>query len=261
MKRIKVTHTDVIIPLFIFLSANILVLSLWTTLAPRSWERDVTRYDLLDRAIESEGKCGSEKSLPYTLTLAVINVSLLLLTMTQAYKAREISIEFAETKYIALAISICSLVCGVSAPFLFVSASSGNRVSFLFSSIVVLVISSALLLFIFVPKIRFAAKRDISSSIKKVVQNFVKKERKERPVIPTISTLNHQLEAEGLKVEMTPQKLKGLMIHEVEWKKEKMKYENRVRELEMLLEKHSSSTPREVQETHTFPEKGNFILA
>ena len=70
---------------------NVLILSLWTGLTPHEWTRTDAKYDDL----ESVGECAyRDGGLPYIISLVVVNVGTLLLTMFEAYRARNISTDF-----------------------------------------------------------------------------------------------------------------------------------------------------------------------
>mmetsp|Transcript_5580 Transcript_5580/g.11781 ORF Transcript_5580/g.11781 Transcript_5580/m.11781 type:complete len:215 (-) Transcript_5580:588-1232(-) len=74
IRRIKVTARDVMLPLICLLTANVLVLSLWTALSPLRFQREYTSgQDKFGRKIESYGGClvGSGMNhVPYIATLA-----------------------------------------------------------------------------------------------------------------------------------------------------------------------------------------------
>ena len=114
--------------------ANILVLSLWTALNPLEWTRDIASYNEFDQPTESIGSCwdqGDENSsnVIYLATLGGLNISILLLAMHQAYKARHIHLEFAESEYISKALSTSLLVCFVGIPVMFL-VNNDNATSF-----------------------------------------------------------------------------------------------------------------------------------
>ena len=154
IKRIKITARDVAKPIFASLALNVLVLSLWTGLSPLYWSREVTAVDEFNRAVTSNGFCTSEGFLPYVITLVIGNVGLLALALYQVYNARSLSTEFAESEYIFKALFISVLVCFVGIPVMIIVEGEPKAYFFLLSSII-FVLCSALLLFMFVPKIRF----------------------------------------------------------------------------------------------------------
>lgn len=124
MRRIKVEPKDVMKPLFVFLFLNILLLSLWSGISPLVWEREVSSVDQFNRTVSSVGFCTSEWYLPFAILLVVINLSVLIHAMYQAYHARTISLEFSESEFIGKAIASCMLVCFVGVPVMVIVTDS-----------------------------------------------------------------------------------------------------------------------------------------
>jgi hypothetical protein len=114
----------------------------------------VTSVDAFNRAVTLNGFCTSEAFLPYLIILVVGNVGLLALALYQVYHARSLSTEFAESEYIFKALFIAVLVCFVGIPVMVIVEGEPKAYFFLLSSII-FVLCSALLLFMFVPKIIF----------------------------------------------------------------------------------------------------------
>ena len=147
MRRVKVSVMDVCKPLFALLFLNILVLALWTGLSPLYWEREFVS------PVESVGQCNTDGSLPYVVVLAVLDLGAMVFALYQAYHARKISLEFAESSYIATAIASTLLVCFVGIPVILLTNQPSAR--FFVVSCIDFVICVSLLLFIFVPKEKF----------------------------------------------------------------------------------------------------------
>jgi len=173
IRRIKITPRDVAKPIFASLALNALVLSLWTALSPLYWSREVTAIDEFNRAVTLNGFCTSEGFLPYVIILVVGNVGLLALALYQVYNARSLSTEFAESEYIFKALFIAVLVCFVGIPVMVIVEGEPKAYFFLLSSII-FVLCSALLLFMFVPKIRFHFSPDKRKQ-KDTVRHFISK--------------------------------------------------------------------------------------
>ena len=98
------------------------------------------------------------------LTLGVVNIGLLFFTSYEAYKARSLSTEFAESRYIFRVLVSILLVCFVGGPVLLLANENPNAYIFVGSAII-FVTSSSTLLWIFVPKILYA--RDPKSKRRK----------------------------------------------------------------------------------------------
>ena len=160
MRRVKVSVMDVWCkPLFALLFLNILVLALWTGLSPLTWGREDVSL------VESVGQCQTDGSLPYVVVLAVLDLGAMIFSLYQAYHARKISLEFAESSYIATAIASILLVCFVGIPVILLTNQPSAR--FFVFSCIDFVICVSLLLFIFVPKEKFRrGKRSVKTSIR-----------------------------------------------------------------------------------------------
>jgi len=158
MRRVKVSVMDVCKPLFALLFLNILVLALWTGLSPLMWGREDVSL------VESVGQCQTDGSLPYVVVLAVLDIGAMAFALYQAYHARKISLEFAESSYIATAIASILLVCFVGIPVILLTNQPSAR--FFVFSCIDFVICVSLLLFIFVPKEKFRREKgSIKNSI------------------------------------------------------------------------------------------------
>jgi len=138
---------------FVIIIANLLILSLWTGLTQISWERTVVSTDNLGRTVETSGSCSYDGSLPYVVALIIVNLGALLFAIYEAYQARNISTEFAESEYIMKAVVSMLLVCFIGLPVVMIAEEQVARL-FTFTGII-FVISMSLLGLIFVPKIKF----------------------------------------------------------------------------------------------------------
>ena len=153
MRRVTITPQDVMLPLVLLLLVDILVLALWTGLSPLQWVRDVSEVDLFGQIVETEGHCysGSEW-IPFVVVLCVLNIAALALAAYQAYHARNIGLEFAESVYIGRAIGLFLLACLYGIPVLAITWGDANARYFVLM-VIFFVCSMAVLLLIFVPKV------------------------------------------------------------------------------------------------------------
>jgi gamma-aminobutyric acid type B receptor len=104
--RIKLSAGDVLAPFAFLLGCNILVLTLWTVLDPLEYKRqDNDGTDYWNRVISTYGACRSDNAVAYLVPLAFINFSVIVTACWQALEAKDIQSEFAETKYIGLAVA------------------------------------------------------------------------------------------------------------------------------------------------------------
>ncbi|CAJ1944267.1 unnamed protein product [Cylindrotheca closterium] len=150
--RIKVTMWDVIKPVVALLSTAVLILLLWTVLHPPVFSRGVSALDVYGRAQETKGTCDYTDSLPYAITLLVVLVGTLVYAVQQAYVARNISTEFAETEYIFLVLVAIFVTALLGIPVLLLVARNPGARFFAVACIVFLV-NLAILCLIFIPKI------------------------------------------------------------------------------------------------------------
>lgn len=155
-RRQTVTIGDVVIPLLVILTLNLIILICWTTLAPLKYvrtPRDGT--DPWNRVISTYGSCGEHQhisSAPFIALLAVLNMCALIIANVQAYRTRMIKTEFSESKYIAIALASMAQAGIVGIPLLFLVGDQ-PQANFVVRVLLVVVTCSAILVLIFVPKI------------------------------------------------------------------------------------------------------------
>ena len=151
--RIKVTMWDVIKPVAALLSTTVLILLLWTVLNPPVFTRRVSSLDVYGRAKETKGTCDYTDSLPYAIPLLVVLVGTLVYAVQQAYVARNISTEFAETEYIFLVLVAIFVTALLGIPVLLLVA--GNPAARFFAvATIIFLCNLAILCLVFIPKIK-----------------------------------------------------------------------------------------------------------
>ena len=240
MRRVKVTVMDVCKPLFALLFSNILVLAIWTGLSPLVWVREKVS------PVESIGQCSSDGALPYVVVLAVIDLGAMAFALYQAYHARKISLEFAESSYIATAIACILLVCFVGIPVILLTNQA--RARFFVLASIDFVICVSLLLFIFVPKERFRrAKTSVKDSVRGMAaaQNASMKANRDKTYNTQPSTMTNTSIVSssstasdsdgGLRVLNNPLTVKELEGKNFALKQEIFDLKARVNELEALV--------------------------
>jgi hypothetical protein len=163
-KRIIVTVWDVMKPAVALMSVTILVLVLWTALAPPSWEREGSSVDRFGREVQTLGTCNYEGSLPYALVLAIVLFGVLAYACYEAYVARKVSTEFAESEYIALVLGAIVLVSFLGVPVMII-AQDGSRARFYVEAGIIFIVCLSILLLIFVPKILALRREKKSKSV------------------------------------------------------------------------------------------------
>lgn len=161
LRRAKLSALDVMTPLITILLADVAVLVSWTIIDPLRWERETTIEDPFARMLESRGQCTSDGYAPFLTVLVVLGGGALCLAAYQAYRARSIATEFAESDYIAKAIMCMILVSAVGVPTMILVSDDATANFFAMTSII-FVLCAAVLLFIFVPKIRASSEGEFN---------------------------------------------------------------------------------------------------
>ena len=151
-KRMHVEPRDAMIPFFIIFSCNVIVLLVWTLFKPLKFHR-VAKNDH-----ESYGTCwfgtGSAVSLTLGIIIAILNFGAVVLANLQAYQARDLKVEYNESKYIGIAMGCILQAFMLGVPLMFLVAENPQAFTFLLSSLIFL-IAMSLLVLIFVPKFFF----------------------------------------------------------------------------------------------------------
>jgi hypothetical protein len=103
-QRVKVGVKDVLGPFAIFFSLNAIILICWTLVDPLEFVRtvDIDGTDQFNRPISSYGKCTYDGNATiFAGCLVALNSVIVVFTTYQAYRARNISTDYSESKYIA----------------------------------------------------------------------------------------------------------------------------------------------------------------
>jgi len=150
-ERVQVSVRHVMIPFVAIFLANLTILVIWTRVAPLVWTRQPVGSSNFSN--ESYGSCSSQTAFSTTCLalLVVVNFVALVLALGQLYRARKLSIEYSEGKYIAIAVGGMVQVFLIFLPIM-VFADVSPVASFFVQSSVVFVVTMSLLLLIFVPK-------------------------------------------------------------------------------------------------------------
>jgi hypothetical protein len=155
-KTVTVSERDVLVPFFVLLSANVGILLCWTLLNPLSYVRSFDEgTDAFNRAVSSTGRCVSDAengAAPYLACLAAVNLGAVVLANIQAYKARNLSDDLSESKYIGI-IMICLLQTWLTGgPVLFLVYDHPVSL-YVVVSMITFLTCMAVLFLIFIPKI------------------------------------------------------------------------------------------------------------
>lgn len=150
-RKIKVTESDMLKPFLVLSIANVVVLFVWTMQDPVEWERHPINAD---QPWNSYGSCrmGGSTSIVCGVLIALFTLSSLFLACVEGYKARTICDEFSESKYIGIAVVCWLQVLVIGLPLLFL-VDKNPVASYFLRTGVIFIVSSSLLLLLFVPKI------------------------------------------------------------------------------------------------------------
>ncbi|CAJ1931277.1 unnamed protein product [Cylindrotheca closterium] len=151
-RRMKVTVKDVMAPIFLLQTIANTILIVWYSTARPEWVRETTKEDLFGREIETSASCDYGGSTGFIISLCTLLLAVLFYTLQQAYAARDVSTEFAETEYIFLALAELLLVSFVGFPVLII-ANDDTRARFYVSAAVIAGTCMSILVLIFFPKV------------------------------------------------------------------------------------------------------------
>ena len=174
----KLESKDVLAPFIVLLTLNIIFLLVWTLVDPMYWKRKPT-FGLED-GLSSFGVCvlgqTSVSTAMASCLFVVLALCVVVLANYEAYKARKVSVEFSESKYVALAM-ICFLQVIVVGVPLIALVHTNPPAGYFVKATIITVLSLSLLFLIFIPKMFFLKeenkkrkkKRDTDSSARSIV--------------------------------------------------------------------------------------------
>ncbi|CAJ1964797.1 unnamed protein product [Cylindrotheca closterium] len=189
-KRVTLKATDVMIPMGILLTANAATLLWWTLADPLTFRRsDLEGTDAWNRVIATWGGCLSDDPFPYSMVLGLLNVGVMVVASWQAYRARKIKSEFAESKFVAMALVSMLQVSLIGMPLL-VLVRNDPRAWYWTMSLMIFIICMVVLLVIFIPKMNHVRKHAMhnDASQRKIIADSIRQ---------TQNNLNSDSQARG----------------------------------------------------------------
>jgi hypothetical protein len=155
-RRVQVKARDVILPFLVLSFLNITILIVWTVVAPMTWTRRWTAsVDMYGRQIESYGSCygGQDDRAQYAFLglILLINIAALVVALYQSYRARNLPTDFNESYYVSVATFSLLESLMLGGPLL-VLVHDNPTADFLIKSILIFIICSTILSFMFIPK-------------------------------------------------------------------------------------------------------------
>jgi 7 transmembrane sweet-taste receptor of 3 GCPR len=150
-RRVTVTEADVLHYFAILLACNLVLLLVWTFVTPMKWTR------LQTSRTESYGKCVAtgEKVAWHTIIslVTVVNGIALIMANVQAYRARRISTEYGESRFIGMAMISILQVVVVGIPVLLL-VDENPMARYFMQVTIAFVISMSILIWMYVPKMQ-----------------------------------------------------------------------------------------------------------
>jgi len=151
LRRVQIRAQDVIPPFLVLFASNCLLLSIWSAVDPHRWELS---------AIDGEswntyGSCKPSTWVGNAMMIVVLclNLGSLLLAAYQAYKARDISEEYSESKQLGIVIFSWIQMLFVGIPVLFLIQEEDATAKYFVKLALIIAMCLSLLLLIFVPLI------------------------------------------------------------------------------------------------------------
>ena len=153
LKRVMVTVPDVIIPFIVSFTCEVILLICWTVTNEQQYEvKDGEGTDGWNRKIQDNGVCNFFLNKSFQLPNLVFIFGLLLLANFEAFKARNIDVEYSESKYIT-AITILILQAFIIGIPVIILTQEKTKPTYLAMIILILSICMGVLLQIFIPKV------------------------------------------------------------------------------------------------------------
>ena len=155
-RRVKVKARDVILPFVILTGLNVILLTLWTVVAPMEWTRRWTAdFDEYGRSVESYGTCygGRDDVAQYVFMalILLVDIAAIVFALYQSYRARNLPTDFNESYYVSIA-TFSLLESMILGGPLLVLVRDNPSADFLIKSLLVTFVCSTILLFMFIPK-------------------------------------------------------------------------------------------------------------
>lgn len=150
LRRVTVRAKDVATPLLVMFLLNTIVLLIWSILEPLEWQR----FEVNDEAWNTYGICvGSNQSIYYA-ALGTLNVGALILALVQAWRARNISDEYSETKTVGVALYSWLQLLLVGVPALLLIDKDNSKARYFLLVALLFLVCMSMLLIIFIPMVQ-----------------------------------------------------------------------------------------------------------
>mmetsp|Transcript_14205 Transcript_14205/g.26883 ORF Transcript_14205/g.26883 Transcript_14205/m.26883 type:complete len:1644 (-) Transcript_14205:63-4994(-) len=161
--RVTVNIPDVMKPMVLLLTLAVSILTAWTIVAPLQFRSiETLSLDQFERNVEIITVCYPtdetlDAAMAFFIAMMVVDGVVLLFACYQAYKARNISVQYSESRYIGIAMAIMAEGILIGVPIM-ITVPYSPTAQFMVRSLLVCVICCAAMLPIFIPKVIFVKK-------------------------------------------------------------------------------------------------------
>jgi len=149
-RRIQVREKDVLAPFAVLFVLNLIMLFVWTFVDPLTW----TRNPVMNQPWNSYGSCSygsGSVAIAMTAVIFFLNFVGFVGVCVQAFRARNISSEFSESKYLGIAIFSWAQLLIVGLPVYFLINDDNPTAKYSLVVALILAVCMSMLLVIFVP--------------------------------------------------------------------------------------------------------------
>jgi hypothetical protein len=147
-RRVEVRERDVIAPFVILFSLNSVLMLVWTLVDPLTW----VRSSVNGQSWNTFGACRSGTGgIVAAALVGALNGTALVLATIQAYKAREISTEFSESRNLGIALFSWVQMLVVGLPVLFLIEDDNRNAKYFLEIALIFAGCMSMMLIIFIP--------------------------------------------------------------------------------------------------------------
>jgi len=147
-QRVTITARETLLMIFGITIVDVAVIAVWSGVAPLHWKRTITSTDHFGQPLSSAGYCTSDYWKVFVTIIVAWHLVLMLMASYLCYLTRNISSQFAESKYLAISLFSNLQITVVSTPVLIIVKADPSTSLFI-RSIVIWINDFAILAIIF----------------------------------------------------------------------------------------------------------------
>ena len=150
LRRIRVTEKDVIAPFLVLFVVNFAALMTWTLVDPLFWERT----EIQGQTNQSYGSCTAGDhplSITMIVLVGVVNLAAFFFAGYQAFRARDVSDEFSESKNLGIALFSWAQLLLIGVPVLFLIDDDNPSARYFITAGLTFAVCMSMLLLIYIP--------------------------------------------------------------------------------------------------------------